>query len=95
MRKLGPGCNEEGWKTVVSCAGERDEMGGAVGCGAPLEIEKADLYLVHQHDISGSRDEVKFTCPSCGVENKMPDGEFFRDLPMKEDWLKKRSAGRL
>ena len=92
MKKLGPGCNEPGWKGEVRCVGgDGTEWGGKVGCGAPLEVTKDDLYLVHKHDIGGARDEVKFTCP-CGVENDMPDGLFFTDLPKKKDWVEKKAA---
>lgn len=87
MKKLGPGCNETGWTTNVKCEGDdKDTLGREVGCGAPLEIEKNDLYSVHQHDITGPRDEVRFTCP-CGIESVMRDGDYFTNLPTKAQWL--------
>lgn len=88
MKKISPGCNEEGWSAFIVCRGqERFVKGGKAltGCGATIQVTKNDLYLVHEHDMAGPRDEVRFTCP-CGVENNVPDGSLFKDLPFKKDW---------
>ena len=88
MKKLGPGYNEVGWCQQVQCVGATGRW-GASGCGAPLEVTKDDLYLVHEHDIGGPRDDVRFTC-TCGVESNMTvDKKFFADLPQKKDWAKR------
>ncbi len=83
MKKLGPGCNEDGWTATVRCEGGAGRWADKIGCGAPLEVVKADLYTVHEHDMGGPRDEVRFTCP-CGIESNMPDGQFFTGLPKKK-----------
>ncbi|MFA6428913.1 MAG: hypothetical protein WCV84_00240 [Patescibacteria group bacterium] len=88
MKKLGPGCNEEGWKCEAKCVGST-RNGGVVGCGAPLEITRADLYFVLEHDISGAKCKVRFLCP-CGVESDMLDARLFKDLPKKIDWIAKQ-----
>ncbi len=87
MKKLGPGCNEDGWKIEVICTGG----GGGRGCGAPLEITKDDLYIPNTNPFPHLEEprSVRFTCP-CGAENKASNSECFTDLPEKKAWLEKR-----
>lgn len=78
MTVITPGRNEPGWKTRVTCVGGEWEK----GCGAVLEIEKSDLFVVRSHDICGPRAEPTFRCPCCKVSTGVK-GEF-SDLPSRE-----------
>ena len=94
MKKLGPGCNEPDWTMTVQCVGgDGSGWGNMIGCGAPLLIDRNDLYVVSLHDDGGGRKEVRFTC-LCGVENKVPQPEskILTNLPTEEVWKAKQAA---
>ena len=63
MKTLKVGRAHPDWKCDFECK----------GCGTVHEIERADLFLAHTHDISGPRDQVLATCIACNetivVEN--------------------------
>lgn len=95
MKKIVPGYNEPGWTGQVQCTKQKAHFAAqddGKGCGALLEVTKADLYVVPVHDIRGERSEVRFTC-FCGAENLMPFGELFTELPYKQDWHKSHKSG--
>lgn len=55
MRLMKAGWNDPNWEAVVTCD----------GCGAILEVERADLMKVRVGTVSVSRCKVECECPEC------------------------------
>ncbi len=89
MKKIGPGYNEDGWSGEAQCVSRKGKR--MIGCGARLEVEKSDLFTVRVDFMGDQSKGVAFVCP-CGIENGMPNGELFTDLPSKEEWMKRQAA---
>jgi hypothetical protein len=52
------------WKGYLSCDKKSDR--DKPGCGAVLEVEEGDLYLMYWEDGSSQHYYVAVRCPECG-----------------------------
>ena len=76
-----------GWSIEQICTGAGN---GGCGCKSKLLVEKDDIYLTSNTDLSGETDYYyTFKCPVCGVETDIPS----RDLPsgLKSELLDNRA----
>ena len=76
-----------GWSIEQICTGAGN---GGCGCKSKLLVEKDDVYLTSNTDLSGETDYYyTFKCPVCGVETDIPS----RDLPsgLKSELLDNRA----
>ena len=85
MKIIKPGRQQDGWTEQYKCTGEGNKGGG---CGAVLEVNKADLF----HTTRCSLDVeyfMTFKCCACGVLTDIDDREtpwYPRELPSHSEW---------
>ncbi|MEK7546001.1 MAG: hypothetical protein AAB554_02890 [Patescibacteria group bacterium] len=91
MRVIRPNREDPQWKREVECSSSAlGDMGyDKQGCGAVLEVTKADLFI-HETESGLCIVEVSsFVCPCCG--EIMPCGEPFGDLPNYKKWRERQT----
>jgi hypothetical protein len=82
MKIIGVGPNEEEWHQEVKCG---QVLGG--GCGALLELEAADLYVINSRSLSFPEIFICFVCPVCGTRGSVTGPvAFFQKLPTEDAW---------
>ena len=97
MKVLKKGRKPKAWIRKFTCT----SLGGSgkgEGCGALLQVGEEDLFVVSEeysstYDYCGKVTEslVKFRCPVCGAETKVPSEVPFKfsELPKRSVWLAK------
>jgi transcription elongation factor Elf1 len=69
MQIVKPGRSSPEWSREFTCE----------PCGAVVEVERADLYVVLEHDIYGRRNILRATCGACGQPFTVED-------PVRPGW---------
>lgn len=85
MRIIRHGRDYPEWKKRLECTGSKTaNRAGQSGCGALLEVERADLFM-HEAVIGFPQVQSPcFLCPCCCTIT--PVNETFRGLPNFEQW---------
>lgn len=94
MKVIKPGREQKGWSKQFKCTGNGNGDGG---CGAILLVEEGDLYRTERSFMAETDHYITFKCCACGVEtdlSKKDEPSLNRDIPSKEQWLKKRKKAK-
>lgn len=82
MKIKQPGYNAADWRAEIICKLNYDD-----GCGAVLEVDLDDLFVVHLHDIGGARTNAVCRCLGCGRVIEIGGvTDFHPTLPTLEEW---------